>query len=69
MQMTKRGLFGLVFVASASRNVGLGTRLLHAIFAEMKEHGGRSAPRRGAVIREPALRTIALDFIYEPKPV
>jgi GNAT superfamily N-acetyltransferase len=33
---------GLLFVAPESRNMGLGARLLEAIFAEIKQQGGRT---------------------------
>ena len=44
----KTWFLGRFLVAPVSRNVGFGTRSLHAIFAETKQHGGR-AVRLGVV--------------------
>jgi ribosomal protein S18 acetylase RimI-like enzyme len=38
----KTWYLGLLFVAPPSRNMGLGTRLLRVILAEVKQHGGRA---------------------------
>jgi ribosomal protein S18 acetylase RimI-like enzyme len=68
----KTWFLSLLFVAPASRNVGLGTLLLHAIFAEIKQHGGR-AVRLGVVRGNARARAlydrVGFHFIYERERV
>jgi ribosomal protein S18 acetylase RimI-like enzyme len=64
----KTWFLGLIFVAPASRNAGLGTRLLHAIFAEIKQHGGRAVRlgvARGNARARALYDRIGFHFIYE----
>ena len=68
----KTWFLGLFFVAPASRNVGFGARLLHAIFAEIKQHGGRAV--RFGVVRGNARAHALYDrvgfhFVYERERV
>jgi len=63
---------GLLFVAPASRNMGLGTRLLDAIFAEIKQQGGRAirlGVDRGNVRARALYDRIGFHFIYERERV
>jgi ribosomal protein S18 acetylase RimI-like enzyme len=61
---------GLIFVAPASRNTGLGTRVLDAICAHIKQQGGR-AIRLGVVRGNVGARALydraGFHFIHERK--
>jgi ribosomal protein S18 acetylase RimI-like enzyme len=68
----KTWFLGLLFVAPTSRNVGLGTRLLHAIFAEIKQHGGRTVRlgvARGNARARALYDRVGFHFIYERERV
>jgi ribosomal protein S18 acetylase RimI-like enzyme len=59
---------GLLFVAPESRNMGLGTRLLDAIFAEIKQQGGRAlrlGVARGNARARALYDRVGFRFVHE----
>ena len=59
---------GLLFVAPERRNMGLGTHLLEAIFAEIKQQGGRAlrlGVARGNVRARALYERVGFRFVCE----